>query len=367
MATSRQTREWERIYNPQIKKLAEANGVDMSVASSMLQANLQSGGKYQGGGTIDSQKASSELSRAQESSRNQSANRTANQSVAGDYYSDYLEKAKQEALKAQQLQIKSALDKNNAYIPKVNEQTDKQLQEAYILAQQSKVNAPQALNAMGYTGGAVESSLLGLDTNYQNNRNALETSRNTSLDSIYQNAADIQSSGNANLADLSADYYNQMAQQQANQQAAAQEQSNWDKQYALQQQEAQKNDFTDTLGAYSGDYMAQIKKIQGDGDTSNDWQIAYLQQARNQKLQAQQEAAQKSNTPKATDYTKIVNNAIDNINSLYVSTDPITGVPKVYNKAAIDAYITSLGLPLAEANQLYTMYGIGSVYSEGGR
>ena len=367
MATSRQTREWERTYNTQIKKLAEANGVDMSVASSMLQANLQGGGRYQGGGTINSQQASNDLSSAQAASRNQSANRTANQPTADDYYSDYLKKAEQEAQRAQQLQIKSAIDKNNAYIPKINQQTDQQLQEAYILAQQAKINAPQSLSAMGYTGGAVESSLMGLDTNYQNNRNALETSRNTSLDSIYQNAADIQSSGNANLADLSANYYNQMAQQQANQQAAAQAQSNWDKQYALQQQEAQKNDFTDTLGAYAGDYRAPIMKIQGDGDTSNDWQVPYLQQARNQKIQGITEQSQKYDNPKPTDYTKIVNNAIDNINSLYVSTDPITGVPKIYNKAGIDAYITSLGLPLEQANQLYAMYGIGSVYSEGGR
>ena len=33
--------------------------------------------------------------------------------------------------------------------------------------------------------------------------------------------------------------------------------------------------------------MAEINKIQGDNDPSNDWQIAYLQDARNQKIAGQ--------------------------------------------------------------------------------
>lgn len=208
-----------------------------------------------------------------------------------DYYASQMQaqadsqaKAKAEAERAAQLRTQSAIDTNNAYIPQVNAQTDKQLQQAYITAQQSKINAPQAMAAMGYTGGAAESSLMGLDTNYQNNRNDLETSRNTSLDSIRQNANTIQATGNAQLADLASQYYSQMAAAQEKAQANAQSQANWQSNFDANQQATERSQFTDTAGAYYNDYMAQINKLQGDNDTTNDWQIPILQAQRQQKI-----------------------------------------------------------------------------------
>jgi len=208
-----------------------------------------------------------------------------------DYYSNAMAEqsraqaaAKAEAERAAQLRTQSAVDTNNAYIPQVNAQTDKQLQQAYITAQQSKMNAPQAMAAMGYSGGAAESSLMGLDTNYQNNRNELETSRNTSLDSIRQNANQIQSTGNAELADLASQYYSQMASAQEQAQQNAQAQANWQANFDAQQQATERSNYSDTAGAYYSDYMAQINKLQGDNDTTNDWQIPILQQQRQQKI-----------------------------------------------------------------------------------
>ena len=50
----------------------------------------------------------------------------------------------------------------------------------------------------------------------------------------------------------------------------------------------------DTIGRFSDNYQAEIDRVQGDNDTTNDWQIPYLQAARQQKIQAQaeQQAAQ---------------------------------------------------------------------------
>jgi|LSQX01.1.fsa_nt_gb hypothetical protein len=48
MATSKAMKEWEKKYAAQIKGLAEANKVDLGVASSMLQSNLTGGGQYKG-------------------------------------------------------------------------------------------------------------------------------------------------------------------------------------------------------------------------------------------------------------------------------------------------------------------------------
>jgi hypothetical protein len=55
-----------------------------------------------------------------------------------------------------------------------------------------------------------------------------------------------------------------------------------------------KQSWLDTIGRFSDNYQAEINRVMNDNDLSNDWQIAYLQAARQQKIQQQQaeEAAQ---------------------------------------------------------------------------
>jgi uncharacterized protein YifE (UPF0438 family) len=45
-----------------------------------------------------------------------------------------------------------------------------------------------------------------------------------------------------------------------------------------------KNEFISTIGQYANNYQAQINKLQNDGDTSNDWQIAILANERQGKI-----------------------------------------------------------------------------------
>ena len=307
------TREWEKKYAANISGLAKANNVDLGVASAMLKSNLSGTTNYSGGGVLNFNTAKADFDAANQADRNSPLNQSNLRKSTGvsrtndpvnspspaplsdpdpveDYYSNYLadqqaalRASKEEAERAAQLRTQSAVDMNNAYIPQVNKQTDKQLQEAYIAAQQAKVAAPQSLAALGYSGGAAESSLMGLDANYQNNRNELETSRNTSLDSIRQNAGQIQATGNVDLANLASQYYSQMADAQAKAQQNAQEQANWQKKFEAEQQANERDQFTDTIGAYYSDYMAKANAVQNDGDESNDWQIPYLMAAREQK------------------------------------------------------------------------------------
>ncbi|MDP4117660.1 MAG: hypothetical protein Q8873_00505 [Bacillota bacterium] len=73
------------------------------------------------------------------------------------------------------------------------------------------------------------------------------------------------------------------------------------------QQEQDRNDVLSTLGAYSNDYQARINTLTNDNDPSNDWQIPYLQSARNQKIatsQANQKAAEEKATAAATEATQ---------------------------------------------------------------
>ena len=57
----------------------------------------------------------------------------------------------------------------------------------------------------------------------------------------------------------------------------------------------EKSEFANTIGAYSNDYQAEINRVQGNNDASDDWKIPYLQAARNQKLQYQATAQAAAN------------------------------------------------------------------------
>ena len=56
----------------------------------------------------------------------------------------------------------------------------------------------------------------------------------------------------------------------------------------------EKKEFANTIGAYYNDYQAEVNKVQGNNDASDDWKIPYLQAARNEKIAAQQAAALKA-------------------------------------------------------------------------
>lgn len=202
------------------------------------------------------------------------------------YYDNYLKQQQQlvkqqeeAARKAEQERINQAVSANNAYIPQVQEQSNKQLQEAYLSYMKSKKNAPQTLAALGYTGGATESTLMGLDTGYQGVRGDLETARNQSLDQIRQNEQQIRSTGNANLSDLASQYYGQYAQASQNALNMAREQENLERQLSAQQNDDVMNKAK--LAAQYGDYsLLQQLGI-------NPQQQSYRQSSQTQQTNAQ--------------------------------------------------------------------------------
>ena len=84
----------------------------------------------------------------------------------------------------------------------------------------------------------------------------------------------------------------------------------------------EKSEFANTIGAYYNDYQAEVNKVQGNNDPSDDWKIPYLKQARNEKILAQQAAALKAaksgssggsySGGSAVDNTPVVDNDIFN-------------------------------------------------------
>lgn len=265
---------WEEKYAKNIEGLAKYNNVDLGVASDMLKSNLSGTGQYKGGGVLDFNVAKADYSNAINADGNrinQSGNYTggttsapvAYQDQAASYYEKMLadaeeanRKALEAAQEAQRLRTEQAVNTNNAYIPQVNQQFAKQQQENYIASQLAKMNMPQNLAAMGMTGGASESAMLGLDTNYQNVRNTTDTERNSALDSIRNNEANIRATGDAGLADLATQYYNQYLSNVSNAQQLAQSQANWQAEFdATKQNNADQNaiDMAKLRASY-GDY-----------------------------------------------------------------------------------------------------------------
>lgn len=153
--------------------------------------------------------------------------------TGSDYYAKQLAEQQAGIQAGIQARIDQAIAANNAYIPQIDQRSDQALRNAYIAREQSRLNAPQALSAMGIGGGAAESSLLGIQTGYENTRNLVEDERMRALEGLRQNEAQIRATGDSTLADAASQYYNNLAKaaQQAEQNAI--NQANWEAEFAL--------------------------------------------------------------------------------------------------------------------------------------
>lgn len=111
--------------------------------------------------------------------------------------------------------VKAQTEIYNQNVAKVNNATDKALREAYVNKMQSQRTMGQQMAAQGLNGGYSETTAAGLQNNYGNARNELETERTSQLNDLnmtYQNnlaaAENILHQGTA--GDMS-DYYTNLA------------------------------------------------------------------------------------------------------------------------------------------------------------
>ena len=160
-----------------------------------------------------------------------------------------------EALKAQAIS-ESELDKANA----INALGANLYSQDFDMAQRENQNYYQQINKLADLLGQQYNTELG---RYQSDLNRYNTLYNQ-----------------ARQADQ--DYFNNIARQL----------DLLETQYNMQNREIDR--YVQNIGQFSNDYMAEILKLQNDNDPSNDWKIAYLQNARNQKIAGMNEAEAKS-------------------------------------------------------------------------
>lgn len=164
-----------------------------------------------------------------------------------------------------QLETNKANDTN-----KSNANYDNTAKQNYIKYMQQSRQLPESLNALGVNGGAAESSLIRLKTNYGNNMATNEANRNTAINEINNNYANKLTSYDEEFQNkLNTAYLTQME----NQRKWEQEQREKDLQYFA-------NSITGRFKTV-GEYQKLINQLSSSSDPNKDYKIALAQQAMN--------------------------------------------------------------------------------------
>lgn len=156
-------------------------------------------------------------------------------------------------------------------LTKSNAGYDQTAKQNYINYMQAQKKLPSQLNSMGIRGGASESSLIRLGTNYGSNVASNEAARQSAADSIRQAYAQ-------QIADYNKDLNERLAQAQA---TAEQNQINWER----EQLEKDLQYFSSAIeGLYSnkGGYQKLIAQLQASNDPNKDYKIMLATRAMNQ-------------------------------------------------------------------------------------
>ena len=157
----------------------------------------------------------------------------------------------------------------------------------------------QAFNEMaagtGLNSGASGQGALALNNVLQNALGAADREQASKTADLNLQRNQIQNKYNAQESQIGADYDSQMLQSLASQLNA--DRSFGAQQNAYQNQLAQqeRSNFLQGIGAYANDFTGQVNNIRNDGDPSNDWQIALLQSANNERQIALAESEAKAN------------------------------------------------------------------------
>ncbi len=141
-------------------------------------------------------------------------------SSASDYYKELEEMIREQqrvAEQKRQAQIDAGVAELNSQKGTLATQRDDAARQAYIQLMQSRQALPQMMSAQGLGGGLSESSLMGLDTTYGNNVNALTQQYNQGVSDIDLAIGNLKTSGDLSILD-SKEAYNQMLIDLANQQ-----------------------------------------------------------------------------------------------------------------------------------------------------
>lgn len=272
--------------------------------------------------------AQMEAQAAAERQRQEDLARQKQEAAQGAYNKNmgYLNSAYSNRAEAQKRAYQDALaqleGQYNSGAGKVNQSADAAQQQAYINYKLQQRDLPQALVAQGITGGAAESTLADMANSYGNNRNTVDTQRNSNL-------GDLLDTLNANKSNALQSYNNTISQDEARKMAYQMELENM-------------------LANQSADILSSKYDALSNVDSNYGSQIAALQQAAAQAAAKSYSSGSNSSTSTAQkDISKtpvykhlrnlIANGGSDDDAYEYLTSHNITG-------SFADEYLLSLGL-----------------------
>lgn len=213
-----------------IAGIAKANGVDMSVARDMFISNITQGTNYKGGGVADM----GELNKAWQASIRPTGNPTGNTyQPQSDSVSQVLEAQRIAEQKAIQDRINSTVGSIESYRPQVQQSYEDSARQAYINQMRGQGSLKDVLSAQGFSGGMSETAGLGLNAEYNQALNESQKTKQQAELEIDRMIADARTTGNTDLANAMAQYYQNYIGELQNQQ----QQSNYMSELQAQQQQ----------------------------------------------------------------------------------------------------------------------------------
>jgi hypothetical protein len=204
-----------------------------------------------------------------------------------DAMANYLERLNQGTA----ARLKQQTDMVNSQKKYVDERLNKDLRSAYVQHMLNQKDLNQNLAAVGITGGASESTALGLASNYNNSVNSLRENAENERYELENRVLDLQNQANIERSQNDLTYrdkllnnilYNNELELGQHNLDGEIGRENADRQYTYKLQEIE--DYEKNASRFHDNYMAEIEKILSDNDPTNDWQADILGRKRNEKV-----------------------------------------------------------------------------------
>ena len=175
---------------------------------------------------------------------------------------------------------KQATAERDTSVNTTNQNYDKSAKQNYINYMQAQKRLPSELNALGIRGGASESSLIRLGSNYGTNVANNESARGTAIAGINQayekGLSDYDRDYQTSLSDYDKDYNSRLASAYA---TAYQNQINWEK----EQQQKDLEYFSGAIEGLYGDtesYDNLIAQLEASKDPNKEYKVMLARKAR---------------------------------------------------------------------------------------
>jgi hypothetical protein len=156
-----------------------------------------------------------------------------------------------------------------------------------VSREQQLASMREALANQGNAGGTGRQELLNINTAAGNRMNDINLQQQNVINDANSAISNLDEQAAFKESEITADMASQKLQallaENARVDELNREQTEKAEELKTKMTEDERQRFIDTIGRYSNDYTAQRNLIANDGDTSNDWQIPYLENAANQK------------------------------------------------------------------------------------